>query len=377
MTNERIQYLFTQYYNGQATTAESQELGELLQADQHRETAVQHLLQLAATAPSSQYVPDAQLEKTLSTILPAPRKVHPLRRYWPQVAAAAILAAAIAGAALYIARPFRPSAMPEAVVIGPGGNGAMLTLSNGQHILLDSTGTPVIAHATLTNGQLTYDGRATDTSTNLLETPRGRQFALVLPDGSKVWLNAASSIRFPASFGKTREVSVTGEAYFEVAKMEDNHGQRVPFRVQVNQQASVEVLGTHFNVNAYTDENSIRTTLLEGVVKMSDGAHAAVLAPGQEGRLQGHQLQVQPADMDQAVAWKNGSFLFNGRTHLTEVMRQLSRWYDVEVVYEGKVPDLAFTGEMQRNLSLQQVLHGFDAMGVHFKIEGRKIIVQP
>ena len=388
---ERHLYLVTQYYAGTATAAETRELSDLLQQEEHRAMIVQHLETLAATTPASDHITDAQLEAGLQAILPVTHtRVVPMRRYWTGVAAAVLLLA-ITGSSYYLFQQQRRAAIARqqsnTTEIAPGHDGAILTLANGKKIVLDSAGNGVIAaqgnNAVIkNNGQLIYQGDATDTAASLmntLTTPRGRQFALVLPDGSKVWLNAASSIRFPAAFRPSeRTVAVNGEAYFEVAKVNDAQGKRIPFKVNINQHATVEVLGTHFNINAYTDENSIRTTLLEGSVKMTDGRQSALLAPGEQAILSAQHITLnRSADIAEATAWKNGTFTFNGRTDLAEVMLQLSRWYDVEIIYEGKVPDISFTGEMQRGLSLQQVTSGFSSMGVHFKIEGRKIIIQP
>jgi transmembrane sensor len=208
-----------------------------------------------------------------------------------------------------------------------------------------------------------------------------------LPDGSKVWLNASSSLHFPTAFsGKSREVEITGEAYFEIAKDADK-----PFFVKARDMR-VEVLGTHFNLNAYTDEPVIRTTLLEGSVRVRKGEAASVLAPGQQALVYGYvaaggssgvaekdarviQL-INNADLDEAVAWKNGLFQLTS-ADIGTIMRQLVRWYDVEVDFEGGIPSGHITGEVPRSTSLAKVLKVFETSGVHFRIEGRKIIVTP
>lgn len=266
--------------------------------------------------------------------------------------------------------------IPVAVVqdIAPGTDKAILTLADGSRVTLDSSSNQVIQQGTISilhhGGQLSYDAHdhSGAVSYNILSTPRGGQFRLTLPDGSRVWLNALSSIRFPTLFeGKQRSVEVQGEAYFEITQDATK-----PFIVKVNNQTDIEVLGTHFNVNAYTDEAALETTLLQGAVRIQ----GITLKPGQQARI-GKDAVVKVLDdvnTDQITAWKNGAFNFEDKA-LPEVMRQLSRWYDVDVVYEGKVPDKIFSGEMGRGLSLAQCLTVLEKMGVHFRIEGRTLIV--
>ncbi|MGV3767925.1 MAG: FecR family protein [Chitinophagaceae bacterium] len=273
--------------------------------------------------------------------------------------------------------------------IAPGKEGAILTLADGSQVVLDSLGNGVIAaqngaQVVIKNGALVYEAKndgkqdGSQVAYNIMSTPKGRQFSLLLPDGTRVWLNAASSIRFPTVFtGNTRQVEVSGEAYFEVAKNPD-----LPFLVNVNNRASIEVLGTHFNVNAYENEATINTTLLEGKVKINN----ALLKPGQQAQLANKTMAagnttpvkiVGEVDVEKVVAWKNGLFNFEGAT-LQEVMRQLTRWYDIEVVFEGEVPDIRFVGEMEKNMPLKDLLETLEKTGVHFRIEaGRKLVVLP
>jgi hypothetical protein len=277
----------------------------------------------------------------------------------------------------------------------PGKNGAILTLADGGRVLLDSLGNGVVTTQGKTtvrikNGQLVYDAPVKENEAlyNTMTTPKGRQYQLILPDGSIVWLNAASSITYPTAFiGNNRTVSITGEAYFEVAKNKSK-----PFYVKLNDM-EVEVLGTRFNINAYKEEDAIRTTLLAGSVKVIQipldkggsreatgglDAHAAILNPGEQATLlQNATFNIQHnINTDQVMAWKNGMFNFN-KLSLQEVLRQLSRWYDVEVVYEGTIPPKKFGGEIQRDLNLSEVLEGLQAIGLHFKIERKKLIVMP
>ncbi len=211
------------------------------------------------------------------------------------------------------------------------------------------------------DGELAYNAATmynAPISYNTISTPKGRQFTLQLPDGSKVWLNAASSLRYPVAFaGAERKVEITGEAYFEVAK-----NKKMPFKVSINNKTTVEVLGTHFNVNAYNDEETIKTTLLEGVVKVSHEKQTQLLQPGEQASVsqpsqKSQSITVQTTDVDAAVAWKNGTFSFTNAS-LETVMRQLARWYDIEVEFVGAVPGGAFSGEIDRALSLDQVLKG-------------------
>jgi len=320
-----------------------------------------------------------------------------LPRRWLMTAAAALLL--ITAGSLYLLLQKKSGEQPVTVPvakapdIAPGSNGAILTLSDGRHIVLDSMGNGHViedkgARINIKNGSLTYEPvNAPGTVYNTISTPVARQFKLVLPDQSVVWLNAGSSIKYPTAFtGNTREVEMTGEAYFEVAK-----NAAKPFKVKVNKQLDVEVLGTHFNVNAYDDEDAIRTTLLEGSVKVvkretANGKRerpnefSAVLKPGEQAELsRAHSpLTIHHSpNVSQVIAWKNGIFNFDG-LETKEVMRQLARWYDVQVVYEPGVTSHKFYGEIGRNLSLAQVLEGLKLSGVNCRIEeGKKLIVLP
>jgi ferric-dicitrate binding protein FerR (iron transport regulator) len=205
-----------------------------------------------------------------------------------------------------------------------------------------------------------------------MTTPRGRQFQVVLPDGTKVWLNAASSIRYPTVFtGNTRQVSVTGEAYFEVTK-----NPKQPFMVSLGQ-TQVEVLGTHFDVMAYPDEPEIHTTLLEGAVKFSNGKEQAFLKPGEKGnttRQANAKIRVKETDTDEAVAWVRGQLVM-GDADMEKLVREISRWYDVDIIFEGPVPRRHFWSIINRNVNLSDVLQVLNANGVHTRKEGSKIII--
>jgi transmembrane sensor len=284
----------------------------------------------------------------------------------------------------------------------PGTNKAILTLSDGSNIILDDAKNGQVAQqgntqvSKLANGQLVYNSLAdkpTEVVFNTLTTPRGGQFKLTLPDGSQVWLNAASSIKYPTAFvGNERRVEISGEAYFEIAPLALPTGggqEKIPFIVKINTTSGnggeVKVLGTHFNINAYNDEASVKTTLLEGSVKVmlpsSKGGYE-ILKPGQQAQVNNSPLGdgdvkvINNVDVDQVVAWKNGYFSFN-RAGLQTVMRQIARWYDVEISYEGKIPEREFGGKIDRSSNASEVLKILEESKVHFRIEEKKIIVRP
>lgn len=309
---------------------------------------------------------------------------HWLRR-WGWVAAAVIL---ISGIGAFFLASQRKNAQPAVVAanamdVAPGKNGAILTLADGSTILLDSAADGQLAtqqgsQVVKKGGQIVYTpgGEEEALSYNTLHTPRGRVYQVTLPDGTKVWLNAASSISYPVAFsGKERVVAMTGEAYFEVAP----HVQ-MPFRVTVNETNSVEVLGTHFNIKAYTEDELISTTLLEGAVRIASNGKKMVLKPGQQAKASIERLSVKDLGengISEAMAWKEGRFNFQD-VNLQEIMRQLSRWYDIEVVYEKGIPDLEFIGGMDRSLPLSEVLKGLKMSGVNFRLEnGKRLIVSP
>ena len=263
--------------------------------------------------------------------------------------------------------------------IMPGSNKALLTLSDGSAIELDSTRIGTLVKQgnakVINSGAATLAYKAGNENNeavvyNTLSTFRGGQYHLVLSDGTGVWLNASSSINYPTIFrGSERKVTVTGEVYFEVSK-----NKAVPFNITV-QDLQVQVLGTHFNIMAYHDENSVNTTLLEGSVKISNGTLTRTLAPGQESRAyKTGSIKVVEADDEEVMAWKNGWFQFNAYD-IEKVMRQVSRWYDVEIAYEGTISKGHFSGMISRQNNILQVLKILEGGGVGFKIEGRKVIV--
>ncbi|MET0637142.1 MAG: FecR domain-containing protein [Chitinophagaceae bacterium] len=328
-----------------------------------------------------------------TTTLPT-RRTHILRWYW---AAASLLLLLGLGAYLWYPDKSQPQVLtsenknfPKNIL--PGHDGAILTLADGRQVVLDSLGNGMIAmqsgtQVVLRDGQLAYDPTGPtsgEVAYNTMSTPKGRQFSLRLPDGTRVWLNAASSIRYPTTFmGTERKVELMGEAYFEVAK-----NINMPFRVNVNNRADVEVLGTSFNVNAYEDEDNISATLLEGSVKVAafqalSANRPVTLKPGQQAQIMQVGQKPRPgikiindADIDKVMAWKNGAFNFTD-VSLEDVMKQLERWYDIEVIYESTVPNVELTGKMTRDVTLNALLKNLGDLGVHCKLEGRTVVVLP
>jgi len=341
-----------------------------------------------------------------TTIIPLHKKG---RFRWWQVAAAAVIVLALGFGSYWLINRFPKNKMAEndksvntVKDVLPGGDKAVLTLADGRVIVLDSAQNGVITQQGMVrviknkNGQVTYKsaGRneAGAITYNLLSTPRGGQYQLILPDGSSVWLNAASSIRYPTAFtGDERRVEITGEAYFEINKVIDEGGHKKTFVVAVlpptgrgggaGRGAEIEVLGTHFNVNGYNDEEVIKTTLMEGKVRMKSAGSlpaSVILQPGQQAQLSnnGNIQKVNDADIELAMAWKNGITAFKS-ADIKSIMRQVARWYNVDVVYEGEIPQRTFTGGIPRNANLSELLHLLEVSKVHFKQEGNKLIVMP
>jgi len=266
--------------------------------------------------------------------------------------------------------------------LAPGGNKATLTLANGSTIDLDRMKNGVLAtqpgtHITKQNEQLAYDPSAdnstlTEVSYNTLTTPRGGQYQLTLADGTKVWLNAASSLKYPTTFtGNERVVELTGEAYFEVV-----HNAKQPFKVKTVNQL-IEDIGTRFDVNSYLDEDASKTTLVEGSVKIIGAKAETMIKPGQQYLINdnGTSEVKNDVDVDEVTAWKSGMFQFNN-ADIKTIMRQISRWYNVDVEYRGQVPASTYHGRISRNSNASAVLKILEISGINFTIEGRKIIVK-
>lgn len=388
-SQERINYLFQRYLAKTFSPEERQEFLALVREARH-DAAIQALIEEAF----HRYTPDREVPAAFSeevfrkitapaTATPASRSPRLVSRMVWRYAAAAAALALLLGSVLLLVNRQQKKAERAAVAakqhypdIAPGSNKATLTLADGTTIALDSIHKGQLAQqggVTIIqlNGQLAYKGKGSGVLYNTIRTPRGGQYQVILPDSTKVWLNAASSLKFPTAFtGTTRLVELEGEGYFEIAKNE-----KMPFIVAVNSMR-VQALGTHFNIMAYADEKTVNTTLLEGAVLVTAGSSQQKIAPGQRTVLNTatNNLLVEQADVNEAVAWKNGYYYFN-RTSVAGVMRQIARWYDVDIVYEGKVPDDEIVGKLPRTAYVSQVLHIMELIGLRFKIEGRTITV--
>jgi ferric-dicitrate binding protein FerR (iron transport regulator) len=326
-----------------------------------------------------------------SVIQMAPKQSN--TRLWRGIAAAAACIVIIAGY-YFLKTPGRRSIdivrmrPAQSNDVAPGRNKAILQLADSSTIVLDESDTGVVAQQgstkilKLTNGQLAYKAAAShelraasQLAYNVISTPRGGQYQVVLPDGSKVWLNAASSLRFPTAFaGKERSVTITGEAYFDIVP-----NKNMPFTVQVND-TKIEVLGTRFNVNSYSNEAMLRTTLLDGAVRVSQlsgkPGEGTRLIPGQQASIYNRSASiiVNPVDTEAVVAWKNGMFQFES-SDIQTIMRQMERWYDVDVIYAGKAPEGHYSWTGGRDQSLLKVLRILEEGDLKFKIEGKNLTV--
>lgn len=310
---------------------------------------------------------------------PAKRLSTHIYRLWPAAAAIVLLAA---GAWLLQQKNVTQVPPPQATASPvPGGNKATLMLADGTVVPLDSSGRQQIIQGAAAilqqNGSLQYtaQGRSGEGGFNTLRTPRGGQFQVTLHDGTRVWLNSASSLRYPTVFkGKERVVELSGQGYFEIAPNAAH-----PFTVKINGATEVQVLGTRFDVMAYPDEHDIRTTLLQGAVRVRHREAAATLRPGQQAIAApaGEQIAVRETDVNKVIDWKNGLFLFNN-TGLPAILREVSRWYDVEIVYKAAPNKNLYGGGLSRKMALADVLLFLEEGGAnHFKIEGKKVIVLP
>jgi ferric-dicitrate binding protein FerR (iron transport regulator) len=393
MPDPRLEYLFDRYLHNSCTAKEEEEFMALLARPENR-TAVQKLIDMVIENTGSETeMPDHVSAFILQNILKNDqRPAIPIKKgrtvfsFWVRIAAAVILF--LAGAIYWISSKKYPAetkvtAMtPASSPIRPGGNRAVLVTSDGSTIVLDSVQNGTIsqqgnAKINKQAGLLVYDISAfakpgIPAVYNTLSTPKGGQYQVVLSDGSKVWLNAASSLHFPTAFTDSqRLVELTGEGYFEVAKNREK-----PFLVKVGD-VQIKVLGTHFNVNAYEDESAVKTSLLEGSVKITKGRADAVLKPGEQAVANNKdaRLEIGKADMDAVMAWKNGLFQFEG-ADITTIMKEIGRWYNVEIVYAANVPIRQFEGKISRSAQLFEVLRILELSNVKFTVVGNKIIVQ-
>lgn len=368
------------------TVKEAKKLYELLKAE---------LTDVSKETQKFKHLIDENQQNTTTPVLP----IKPKRRIW--IAAAAVASALIATGLLLNDSQEKNSSItktkevskPMQADAAPGKNTATLILADGSTIVLDSAGNGEITNQgnariiKLQDGQVIYKNAGNATAEvvyNTMRTPKGGQYKLVLPDGSVAWLNAASSIYYPTAFiGNERKVEITGEVYFEIVPSRDvaNGEFLKPFIVEKDGM-QVKVLGTHFNINAYNDEADIKTTLLEGSVKVAAAKTAKTqevkLIPRQQARLnnKGDISVVSNVNTDEVMAWKNGLFDFNN-ADIKTIMRQLARWYDLEVSYEGAVPQREFSGKITRNTNVSNVLKILEQSNIHFKLENNRIIVMP
>jgi len=391
----RLRYLFDRYYSKTATLQERDELFAIIEAGES-DHVLSALIQKAwdEMETGQPFFDPNKTNVILNNVLVSGQSLKIPKNYnrklnWIKVSAAAVVMLFMGIVAYqYVAKrkktvthiavnPQRPH--NDAL---PGSNKAVLTLANGKTITLDDAQNGTLAQQGSTivkkaaNGQLVYNVAAlaktnTAPSINTIATPRGGQYQVILPDGTKVWLNSASSLRFPTRFtGNLRQVEITGEAYFEVTK-----NAAMPFKVKTNR-AEIEVLGTHFNVMAYDDENVMKTTLLEGAVNINSGSFSAKLKPGQQAQIRssGKNKVVDDIDMEDEIAWKNGIFQFRD-AGIDDILRQASRWYDLDIVYKGNTPVREFNGHISRNVKASELLNMLKYAGIELKIEGNKIIV--
>jgi len=400
MDKTRIQYLLHQYADNLASKEEMEEMFALLNEAENEDALKQAILESAEPYTTEIELPQQQWNKMWATIQSAttqkPRSQQIISMRWLRVAAAAVILFAIAGVVYFFSEKSAAKTAIAAINnsynndVLPGGDKAILTLADGTKIILDTAhngslvqqgNTIIVKNKT---GQLVYNAgkeNAEQVLYNTVTTPVGGKYQLVLPDGSMVWLNAASSLRFPAAFtGSERDVELTGEAYFEVAK-----NAAMPFHVKADG-ADVKVLGTHFNVMAYPDEQTINTTLLEGKVKITQGETEKFLEPGMQAIVdkKTRTIKVTSANTEQSTGWKNDMFRFK-ETSIQELMRQVERWYNVEVEYRTQRSDQAYTGMVPRTQNVSALLQYLELTGtVHFQIEhsstpgkAGKIIVLP
>lgn len=393
MTVTEIRQLLEKYKQGTLSPEELSQLEEAVVAGSFEEEIKADILHTLYThaAPDANWPEEkkaALLQQILHTTPMRPVRNNTVRKRWIYAAAAVLAAGIITSGAYLMMRRQEPA--PVAIVhpkapLAPGSSKAMLILADNSTITLDSSNNGALAtqgstQIVNTNGALTYKGNSSNKQPlyNTVATPRGGQYQLTLADGSRIWLNAASSVRFPAAFtGRERLVEVTGEVYFEIAK-----NAAMPFRVKIKTPANdmtVTVLGTSFNVMAYPDEQAIRTTLVEGAVQVARGTESSLLKPGYQASIPsaGGTFEISEADIEQTLAWKEGKFRFRN-TNIKTIMRQLSRWYDIDVAYDGNVSDIDLTGVISRREDAGALLKALETtQRVKFTVDGHTITARP
>ena len=366
----------------------------LLDQEEHKETREALIKAQLQNSPTSMALADPllykKLDKSLQQILltiDQEKESVKITRWWKwQWAAAAVVFGLLVLGTYFFTRPGvtpQPAivqAIPVKDIPAPSLVRATLRLADGREVNLDNAQNGSLAVqgkvqiVKTADGQISYKGQGNETLYNTLINPRGSKVvAISLGDGTKVWLNAETSLRYPTAFtGKDRRVDITGEAYFEVA-----HDASRPFYVTKGSM-EIKVLGTHFNVNTYEDGEPTKITLLEGSVKVANEGKQSLLRPGQQARIDASGLQLMnDIDLDEVMAWKNGKFQFGENTSIETIMKQVARWYNVEVEYKGKV-NQHFWGSVSRDVNVWQVLHKIESTGgVKFSLEGNKVLVMP
>lgn len=417
MPSDRIQYLLQKFFRNEYTAEEKEELALWIDTIGNEDEWKSQLEDVWNQYPVMEKMDPLKVESVLKKIFeeekatlnfPSRKKSRINGMFRVSVMAAAVAGLLITLSIMYVNKHFRPKTIIESARqtltkedITPGGNKAVLLLANGKKILLDSAENGSLAQlgntriVKLQNGQLTYTNAGAATNPlpaeaihfNTLRTPPGGQYQIVLPDGTKVWLNAASSIKFPTAFATNqRQVEISGEAYFEVAKNPAS-----PFTIQIISshgapEANVFVLGTSFNINAYEDESAIKTTLSEGKVKVESLTNTQLaegkqtdgtqIFPGEQVLIDktGKLSVAKKVDLEEVTAWKNGRFDFEGND-IESVMRQIARWYNVDVKYENTI-SAHFMGTISRDVNLSEVLKMLEVTGtVKFKVERRTVSV--
>jgi ferric-dicitrate binding protein FerR (iron transport regulator) len=391
----RIRQLLVAYVTNSIPRADYNELMDYVQ-EARRDTELHAFMeQLWNAQPITQPFTELESKVLYQQILSdkrftaSPKPKIPVYKMWYGIAASLVLISLITMLMLNYRGFFKEKEFVSKNIIKndipPGTQKAVLTLGNGIQVELTAAGNDSLMRNSenivkAADGQLVYQqsGKTKVTNYNTIETPRGGQYQIILPDGTKVWLNSFSRIKYPESFAglSKRAIELSGEAYFEVS-----HNRKQPFIVRTENQ-TVEVLGTHFNVNSYADENETRTTLVEGSVKVSkkqdkDQQQSLTLIPGQQAVLTGGIFNVEKADLEAATAWKDGYFIFKDES-LQSIMRKISRWYDVEVTYSKNIPDKRYEGSISRFKNVSEILRKFELTeGIHFKVEGRRVTVMP
>ena len=376
-STSRLHYLYTCFINDTGTPDEIREFWTLLQ-----EAPEDHPIRNAVFALYEETAPDTAspvdwapaLQRILGHARPQPRKSRAVQHWW---AAASIIFLAGIGAYFFYQARLPGTAVKKNIAsqetITPGGLKAILKTQHGEVVLKEADTSFVLAGNTIRINGGNVQIAAEKPAQYTLITPRGGEYRLTLADGTTVWLNASSKLEYPSVFaGNTREVSLEGEAFFEVAQ-DVTH----PFIVHTEKQR-ITVLGTAFNIHAYPDESE-STTLINGKVRVNSAGNTLLLQPGQQALLDsGGQLRLDPdADLEEVAAWKNGYFQFN-KADIRQIMQQLSRWYNVDVEYASSLPSSSFGAIISRTNSISKILDVLEATGeVHFKVEGRHIYVMP